>query len=428
MTPPINLRCPGNGCIIALINLSSRRAEGQKSYMSIASKTGTARQVRDFPIATYSLVALNLVLYIGSRQGDSIDLANRYGLIPDRFEFLRLFTSIFLHFDIVHLLVNVIFLLLFGRKVEKLTGPLEFLLFYIGSGFTASLLHMAIANAFLPPVMLRVPVIGASGAVAGILGMYAVSFSQEKFSIRSIEIPSVYLLLSWLVIQAAFGIAGILSPTGQLGPIDLRNVGYWAHIGGFVFGMTAAWITTSRTGNGKKDASPVEINELRRKTMQQIAETLQSLRIADSSDPFVYGELGRVKAILGDQPASIENYLNAIELYRKEGKRDEAMICIRDALRFWPEPTLPHDAVFRFGCYFEVLGEAEEAARCFVWLADAASGKPEAEMALVKLAQVEIDKLNRPDLASEAIERLMKEYPESRWNDLAKQILSRING
>lgn len=393
--------------------------------MSVASKAGTARQIRDFPIATYSLVAMNLVMFLGALSGDRIDLASRYGLIPDHFEFLRLFTSIFLHFDVVHLAVNVSFLWLFGRKVEKVMGPLEFLLFYIGAGFTASLLHMAIANAFLPATLLRIPVIGASGAVAGILGMYTVRFSQEKISVRSIEVPSIYLLLTWLFIQASFGVIGILHPSGPLGPIDLHNVGYWAHIGGFVFGMTAAWVTVDRANGVKKNISPVEIDELRRKTILEIAEKLRVLRSADPTDPFVYGELGRVLALAGNQSASVENYLNAIELYRKEGRRDEALVCMKDALRFWPETMLPHDVVFRFACCLEGLGEAQEAAHRFSWLADSAQGKPEAEMSLVKLAQVQIDRLNRPDLAVEAVERLMKEYPESRWKDLARQILDR---
>jgi len=394
-----------------------------KSYPDVAGTVGTSKYMRDFPVATYSLVLLSIILYIGTLPRDRVDLANRYGLIPELLEAHRLFTSIFLHFDPSHLIVNVVFLWLFGRKVERAMGPLEFLLFYIGSGFTASLLHMAVTYAFLPPNMLRMPVVGASGAVAGVLGMYAIRFSHEKVSVRHWEIPAVYLLLAWLLIQAAFGIAGIVAPT--IGPVDLRNVGYWSHIGGFVFGMTAAWVTTSRKSSASKSASGVRHSELRRQTLLEVAERYQTLSTADPLDPFPYAELGRVWALLSNQANSIENYLKAIEYYRKEGKKDEGLACVKETLHFWPVSTLPHDVTFRLACYFETLGAPEEAIKHFTWLSDSAKDSLESEMALVKLAQIELDRLNQPHLAIEAIKRLKTEYPESKWMEIADQVLNR---
>ncbi|MEN6371229.1 MAG: rhomboid family intramembrane serine protease [Armatimonadota bacterium] len=379
-----------------------------------------AGQAEAFPLATLSLVALNIILFIGALPGDHADLANRYGLIPERLEFLRLFTTIFLHFDLTHLLVNVFFLWLFGRKVERVTGPVIFLLLYIGSGFMASLLHVLIALAFLPPELLSVPVVGASGAVAGVMGIYAVRFNQERIKIYKANIPSIYLILSWLVIQAGFGIAGMF--TTHIGPIDVSRIGYWSHIGGFVFGMAAAWLTVLHDSRQSPEAS---LKELRRKTLFDIAEQFRALAGADPSDPFAYGELGRIRAHLGDQIGSTASYLDAVELYRKRGQQEEALACLQEALRFWPESALNPNTAFRFACSLESLGEVEEASGMLVRIAGAAHGSSEAEMALIKLAQIQLDRFNQPEKAAQTIELLKNDYPNSRWTDVADRILHR---
>ncbi|MEN6520479.1 MAG: rhomboid family intramembrane serine protease [Armatimonadota bacterium] len=383
-------------------------------------RTTATGQAKTFPLATVSLVVLNIILYVGVLPGDHADLANRYGLIPERLEFMRLFTTIFLHFDLTHLIVNIFFLWLFGRKVERVTGPVIFLLLYIGSGFMASLLHVLITLAFLPSELLSVPVVGASGAVAGVMGVYAIRFNQEKIKIYNADIPSLYLIFSWLVIQAGFGIAGMF--TTNIGPIDVSSIGYWSHIGGFVFGMTAAWLTVFRDNHKSPESS---LEELRRKTLIDIAEQFRKLAGADPSDPFAYGELGRIRALLGDQIGSTASYLDAVELYRKKGQQDEALACLREALKFWPESALNPNTAFKFACSLESLGETKESSDMFDRLAVAAHGSSEAEMALVKLAQIQLDRFNQPEQAAQTIELLKNDYPNSRWMDVADRILNR---
>lgn len=393
-----------------------------KSYLGAVSTAGTTRQARDFPIATYSLVLLNLVLFIGALPGDRIDLANRYGLTPQFPEILQFFTTTFLHFDLVHLAVNVVFLWLFGRRVEKTIGPTIFLMFYILGGFVASALHWAIVQAFMPSLG-RVPVVGASGAIASVLGMYAVRFGREKVSIWHFQISALYLLLAWLIIQATFGIAGIFTMT--LGPIDLHNIGYWSHIGGFIFGMSAAWLTTRREASADETFAERKLRALRKKTLLDVAARFQSLRDADPHDPFAYAELGRVYAFLADQPRSTDNYVKGADLYRREGKREDALACIWEALHFWPEGVVTNDAMFRLACCLEMLGESNTAVGHFKRLAESAKNAPEGEMSLLKVAQIELDRLHHPNKAQEAIERMIKQYPKSQWVDVANDILTR---
>ncbi len=419
-----------------------------RGYTGPVQVAGATHQTQYYPIGTYSLVAMNLILFFfGAQLGDVTDLASRFGLTPAKFDFWALLTSIFLHFQPAHLMTNMLFLWLFGRKLERDVGPIQFLLFYIGSGFAASLLHMAIVFAFLPTNLANVPVVGASGAISGVLGMYAIRYRNDSISvpypsvsggghasqqhqivIAHFQLPSVILFLVWLSLQAVLGLAGILVPyvVGRpSGPFDLHGVGYWSHIGGFVFGMAAAWATSTHGSGEAKAGNDKQVDDLRKRTLAEIAERYNTLATAYPDDPFAHAELGRVRALLGDQAGSTAGYLKAIELYRDAGRRDEALCSVHEALRYWPETTLVPDVLFRLACHFESLGEYQQAANRFAWLAKVAEGSPEAEMSLLKLGQVQLDKLNHPARAAEALERLLSEHPKSRWADLARQILVR---
>lgn len=379
-----------------------------------------ARMMGYFPVATCGLIVLNIVTFIGLLPGNPQDTASWYGVIPEQMQFPSLFTSLFIHFEPSHLLVNLLFLWLFGRKVEKAIGPLEFILFYIGSGFLASVLHVGVVMTFLHSQQ-EMPLVGASGAVSGIIGMYAIRFRGEKTYIAGKEVPTVALFLAWFMVQVSLGVAGLNRP--QLGRLDLRYVGYWSHVGGFVFGMTAAWLTglpkRRRYEKAKRSA------DLRGRTLLEISQKYELLAETDTEDPFIVAELGRVRAMLLDQAGSVDYYLKAVELYKQQAMDAEALLCLHETLRFWPEVTLSHDVLFRIGCYFESLGEPHEAASRFAWLATTAHGNNEGQIAMLKLGQIELDRLHHPDRAIQSLRKLLEEHPDSRWADAARQLLER---
>ena len=142
------------------------------------------------------------------------------------------FSSMFIHADIMHFIFNMVFLWVFGDNVEDRLGHVKYLLFYLGAGLAAAWTQVAIdMNA-------EVPLIGASGAIAGVLGAYLLMypFSQIRtviifFFITFVRIPAVWLLGFWLALQF-FGGLGSLGPSAQSG-----GTAYWAHIGGFVAGL-----------------------------------------------------------------------------------------------------------------------------------------------------------------------------------------------
>jgi membrane associated rhomboid family serine protease len=144
------------------------------------------------------------------------------------------FTAMFMHGGLLHLGGNMLFLWIFGNNVEDAMGPVKFVIFYVLAGL-AALAGQVIVG---PDAM--VPTLGASGAIAGVLGGYLVLFPGARvvtvvfiiFFFTILELPAIFFLVIWFAQQALFGYFDLLQPTGGGG-----GVAYFAHIGGFVFGL-----------------------------------------------------------------------------------------------------------------------------------------------------------------------------------------------
>jgi len=188
-------------------------------------------------IVTGVLIAINtaILLYEETLSSSEMQrLVMQYGIVPDRLSITSLFTSMFLHAGWLHLLGNMLYLWVFGRSIEDLIGHGRFLIFYLVCGLIAAVVHV-IFNAFSPT-----PTIGASGAIAGVLGAYLVKFPRSRIItllfffvfITTVDIPAAFLLLFWFAMQFFNGV-------GSLGEADYSGGGtaYFAHIGGFVAGM-----------------------------------------------------------------------------------------------------------------------------------------------------------------------------------------------
>jgi membrane associated rhomboid family serine protease len=146
---------------------------------------------------------------------------------------LTIFTAMFLHGGLLHIAGNMLYLLVFGAAVENRLGPLRFLCFYFACGIAS-----ALATIWIDPAS-QIPVIGASGAIAGVLGAYFVLFPRGRILtvlpififIQFIEFPAVVYLLLWFAVQLFYGLM-----EGAPGTI-VGGVAWWAHVGGFLFGM-----------------------------------------------------------------------------------------------------------------------------------------------------------------------------------------------
>ncbi len=212
------------------------------------------RDRRHTPVVTYLLLTVNVLIFFYTlAQGANRDFfyAN-WGMIPDRIltvaplppeyraltsaPLVTLFTSMFLHGGWLHIIGNMLFLFVFGDNVEDRMGPVRFLIFYLLTGLAGNAAHIAFNLGSL------IPSVGASGAIAGVLGGYIVL--KPTGSVRNIIwlfiIPIPLVLPAWLVIgywfftQALNGVGSLTSNFRSGGSGD--GVAYWAHIGGFVAG------------------------------------------------------------------------------------------------------------------------------------------------------------------------------------------------
>jgi membrane associated rhomboid family serine protease len=189
--------------------------------------------------------------FIPARLFDSVPAAAMpapdYGLIGN---LATMVASMFMHGGWLHIIGNMWFLYVFGDNVEGALGHGRYLLFYLGGGIAASLSHAAVESSSV------VPAVGASGAIAAVLGAYLVWFPHARvhslvflgFFITMTEIPSVVFLGFWFLLQFFQGTLSVAA-SGQA-----TGVAWFAHIGGFLFGLIVAWIAKS-TGRARP-ASP----------------------------------------------------------------------------------------------------------------------------------------------------------------------------
>jgi membrane associated rhomboid family serine protease len=200
---------------------------------------------RTFPFVTYMLVGVNVLAFLWELSlGQSLqDALFQIAFIPARFwlpgnwvpDVLTIIVSMFLHGGLLHIGSNMLYLWIFGDNVEDRLGHGKYLVFYLACGFLATYAH-----AFFSPGS-RLPSIGASGAIAGVLGAYLVLYPHARvltiipiiifITIR--EIPAIFVLGIWFVLQLFSGVGSLGVTDAQ----DLGGVAYFAHIGGFIAGM-----------------------------------------------------------------------------------------------------------------------------------------------------------------------------------------------
>lgn len=206
---------------------------------------------RSFPVVTISLIGLNVLVFlyelslqvISPRALDTFILAA--GMVPYQIThgvdirppnivpiYLTVFTAMFMHGNWLHIGSNMLYLWIFGNNIEDAMGPIRYLLYYLVCGLGAATLQI-----FVNPNS-QIPNIGASGAIAGVLGGYIMLYPQAEidtlvfffYIIRIVRVPALILLGYWILIQLFSGVASLGTP-------DVGGIAYFAHIGGFITGL-----------------------------------------------------------------------------------------------------------------------------------------------------------------------------------------------
>jgi len=248
---------------------------------------------KNYPVVNHTIIGINVVLYLFemSQGADLNRFIYIYGLVPARYsvpqiasyfstfqQFFSLLSFMFLHGGFFHLLGNMWFLYIFGDNIEDRLGPFRYIAFYLLCGITSGLSHLVLN------LHSNMPTIGASGAVAGVMGAYLILHPHAKILTLIpiiiipwfIEIPAFFFLGLWFVLQ-------FLNATGSHG--GAGGIAWWAHIGGFVFGIVFLKILLALPETGVTD-------RMRRVTAKRKTHRLQVIRpVGPGNDPHLYGTI-----------------------------------------------------------------------------------------------------------------------------------------
>ena len=190
------------------------------------------------PYVTYAIISINVLIFVFQLNMGMVSSAAerefiyRFGFIPANFSIITVFTSMFLHGGISHIMGNMWFLWVFGDNVEGVLGHVKFAVFYIICGLAATMSQLLVDPSS------TIPMVGASGAIAGVLGMYMIRFPHARVHVfafiiiffTTFRIPAMFVLGFWFFNQLTNGL-------GSLGFDTTGGVAWFAHIGGFISGV-----------------------------------------------------------------------------------------------------------------------------------------------------------------------------------------------
>ena len=194
---------------------------------------------RTTPVVTYVLIALNILFFFVELSGGD-PFIEHWSVVPRRLlanpgaDFPTIFTSMFMHAGWLHLGGNMLYMWIFGDNVEDSFGHLKFLIFYLVCGVAATLAQLAFSTSS------NVPNLGASGAIAGVLGSYILLFPRGQVKVLMgrgvIPMPALVVIGLWIVLQFVSGIGSITNSA------ETGGVAYMAHIGGFLAGVILTFL------------------------------------------------------------------------------------------------------------------------------------------------------------------------------------------
>jgi membrane associated rhomboid family serine protease len=198
--------------------------------------------VRTIPVVTYGLIAANVLFFLIELNGGD-DFIRRWAFIPSQFSrdpvanVPTIFTAMFMHGGWMHLFGNMLYLYIFGDNVEDQFGPVKYLIFYLVAGIAATFAQYFFSEGS------NIPNLGASGAIAGVLGAYMLMFPRARVSVlvirQIVEMPAIVVIGFWIVLQLFSGVGAIARTDASA---DQGGVAYMAHVGGFITGLCVAFL------------------------------------------------------------------------------------------------------------------------------------------------------------------------------------------
>jgi membrane associated rhomboid family serine protease len=388
---------------------------------------GTEIRLRKVPLVTLALLGLNVGVFVAFRLlGTDSYFLLRLAFVPARFGPLALLTSCFIHVDFLHIIPNLVYLWIFGSVLEDRLGRLHYLGAYLACG-VLSMMAQAVAVVSFVPQNAAFPIIGASGAISGLLGLFLVRFYYARIKVASLAflfLQGVYrasvsrlnaagAMLLWILIQLAYGLSSSSNP--------LSTTAYWSHISGFLFGLALG--VTSGLGNEAR----LERKLLKGKryfeegkwfaAMGELIEFLKTRPL----DAEARAILARTFLLTGQRKKATIEYSRAIVGEMNSGGFGVAVELYEEMKRISPEAQLPPSSQLRMAKHLEENDRLDLSAEAYASFGSANPGIDKAPASLLKAAGIYATKLNDLEKAGELYRRVRALYPQTPWAQLARK-------
>lgn len=360
--------------------------------------------IKRFPLVNYLIIFINVIIYLAfGFQSSYQEIVNTFGFIPSRFSWHTIFTSMFLHGSLMHLIGNMWYLYIMGDNLEDRWGHLQYLVFYLLSGIIAALFY----SAFTMGTARDIPSIGASGAISGVLGAYIILFPRSRitfwyyyflfFRIYSgtFELFAWFWISLWFI-QQIFGMLTNMHSTATAG------VAFGAHVGGFLAGLCIAFLTRGF----------------------QKARYIRNVCAGRNALSMIAGE--KIPKIIPFEQ-QVELYNTEKEIQRLIDQKDEreAAILYGKTLEKFSDVSIPSSYEYRFAEILQNTGLLDDAIRAYQRFVRDYPFSNLADNALFNLGKIYLEK-GEKDKAKECFRQIVLFYPYSELYEPAKYSLENI--
>jgi membrane associated rhomboid family serine protease len=393
-------------------------------YLPIGSDITRRRPTVVTPI----LVAANIAAYVVTHTGAISPILFYFlSFRPDTPALINAFTACFLHVGLLHLVGNMIYLALLGAAVEDRLGRARFLAVYLLSGSFGMVAQMFIISLKAPEA--ASPVVGASGAIAGILGALLVRLPHAQVRVASAVllmlhgvhkvgvrfVPGILAVAVWSGLQLAYALA-----------MPAARTAYWSHLGGLVAGA----LLVLAGGNWQAGQLERRIRKGQR-YMQRgswyaaVGEFETAIKMGASLDPEVLATYARALVAAGRRRAAIDTFRQAVAIELERGEDDSAAELYLELERLLPASVLEPTAQLEIAGIIRRKGEFEAAALALLDFARAYPGHPQAEMARLLSAEISVELLGDIERAATLFGQVDVRTLSPRWRG---HVLARRQG
>lgn len=346
------------------------------------------------------------------------------GVIPAHFRPYTLLTYSFFHEGLLHLLANLFFVWVFGSGMEEAIGRWRFLALYVAGGAVGAILQVLVTNALLPTFVASRPIIGASAACTALMGLYAVRYYRARLA---------FVGMSWRPhVVAVVGVCLAYEVIGALWSLQAGDgadsVAHWAHIGGFVFGLTIGQVMRLDVAAQLDYLTSDAATAMEKSDPGEAIRRLETLLAREPENLSARVELARAWILLGDTENSSGHYVEALRGYLGKKQRDDAVRLYGELREHYANAGIvPVDLLFPLGLALEESERAEQAAEILRSVTVRCPNALESETALLKVINLYIFRLDRRDEGAILARLFLERYPQSPFRNLAEDLRREVS-